>query len=239
MEQIYFGERIAAYRKERGLTQEGLAQKLGVTNQAVSKWEADQCCPDIMLLPALADTFQISMDELFGRRAPTAEKEAEREPERVIADLPWPDDNDLRAVCYVGHRLVDYGASSDRRISLGGLVNVHIGTGNPMQLHFSGAVDNIHAEGDVICTDTAIAGSVEAGDSVTCGDVGGDVEAGDSVTCGSVSGDVAAGDSIRCGDAGGNAEAGDSIRCGNIGGDADAGDSIYCGEVGGRVGTDE
>ena len=51
MQQIYFGARIASYRKEKELTQEALAQRLGVTNQAVSKWESDQCCPDIMLLP--------------------------------------------------------------------------------------------------------------------------------------------------------------------------------------------
>lgn len=57
MEQIYFGQRIAALRKSKGMTQEALAQRLGITNQAVSKWESDQCCPDIMQLPALADIF--------------------------------------------------------------------------------------------------------------------------------------------------------------------------------------
>ena len=57
MEQIYFGARIAALRKQSGMTQEALAQRLGITNQAVSKWESDQCCPDIMQLPVLADIF--------------------------------------------------------------------------------------------------------------------------------------------------------------------------------------
>ena len=108
MEQIYFGERIAAYRKEQGLTQEGLAQMLGVTNQAVSKWESDQCCPDIMLLPALADVFGVSVDELFGRGVPAQRLEPEQEAQAVIGDLPWPDDDILRAVCYVGHRLMDF-----------------------------------------------------------------------------------------------------------------------------------
>ena len=70
MEQIYFGERIASLRKARGMTQEALARRLGITNQAVSKWESDQCCPDIMQLPALADIFEISMDALFGRQEP-------------------------------------------------------------------------------------------------------------------------------------------------------------------------
>ena len=48
------GNRISKYRKEKGLTQEGLAEKLGVSSQAVSKWENDQSCPDIGLLSDLA-----------------------------------------------------------------------------------------------------------------------------------------------------------------------------------------
>ena len=47
MEELRMGARIARYRKELGLTQEALAHRLGVTNQAVSKWEGDVCCPDI------------------------------------------------------------------------------------------------------------------------------------------------------------------------------------------------
>ncbi|MBQ1460147.1 MAG: helix-turn-helix transcriptional regulator, partial [Oscillospiraceae bacterium] len=129
MEQIYFGERIAAYRKEQGLTQEGLAQLLGVTNQAVSKWESDQCCPDIMLLPALADVFHITMDELFGRAVPERRLvPAEKQEDTVYVDgLPWPDDDDLRAVCYVGHRLVDHADVPGKRVSIGGLLNINMG----------------------------------------------------------------------------------------------------------------
>ena len=96
MEQIYFGQRIAALRKERGMTQEALAQKLGITNQAVSKWESDQCCPDIMQLPALAELFDISMDALFGREEPVRPRaEAEeksssgRHQPGLIHKLPW------------------------------------------------------------------------------------------------------------------------------------------------------
>ena len=60
------GARILRRRKEKGLTQEALANKLGVSNQAVSKWEGDVCCPDLQLLPLLADTLELSLDELFG-----------------------------------------------------------------------------------------------------------------------------------------------------------------------------
>ena len=61
------GKNIAERRKETGMTQEALAQKLNVTNQAVSKWETDQCCPDTLLLPKIADTLGTSIDALFGR----------------------------------------------------------------------------------------------------------------------------------------------------------------------------
>ena len=64
------GSVISKYRKELGITQESLAQQLEVTNQAVSKWESDQCCPDVMLLPRLADIFGITIDALFEREAP-------------------------------------------------------------------------------------------------------------------------------------------------------------------------
>lgn len=68
MTTLKINERIAFLRKEKGLTQEELAKALGVTNQAVSKWESSQCCPDIQLLPYIADFFNISLDELFNRK---------------------------------------------------------------------------------------------------------------------------------------------------------------------------
>lgn len=59
------GNRIAQKRRAVGLTQESMAEKLGVSAQAVSKWENDQSCPDISLLPAIAKLFGISIDELL------------------------------------------------------------------------------------------------------------------------------------------------------------------------------
>lgn len=59
------GSRISKYRKARGLTQEALAEKLGVSSQAVSKWENDASCPDISLLPNLCRVLGITSDELL------------------------------------------------------------------------------------------------------------------------------------------------------------------------------
>ena len=59
------GKNIAKYRAKKGLTQDQLAEKFGVTAQAVSKWETGNSCPDITLLVPIADFFQISVDELL------------------------------------------------------------------------------------------------------------------------------------------------------------------------------
>lgn len=63
------GKRIAALRRDKGLKQEELARQLGVTPQAVSKWENDQTCPDITLLPDLARILGVSVDELLSGKA--------------------------------------------------------------------------------------------------------------------------------------------------------------------------
>lgn len=59
------GNRISQFRKEKGYTQEEMAEKLGVTPQAVSKWENDISYPDILLLPKIAEMLGITVDELL------------------------------------------------------------------------------------------------------------------------------------------------------------------------------
>ena len=63
--ELKIGEKIAAYRKIKGYTQEQLGELVGVSGQAVSKWEAGKCCPDIEILPELATFFGVSIDELL------------------------------------------------------------------------------------------------------------------------------------------------------------------------------
>lgn len=69
MEQ-HIGKNIQTLRKERGVSQSDLAAALGVTVQAVSKWETGKANPDLYLLPRLADYFRVSIDRLFGRESP-------------------------------------------------------------------------------------------------------------------------------------------------------------------------
>jgi tellurite methyltransferase len=62
------GKNLAKYRKAKRLTQEELGEKLGVTNQAVSKWESEASMPDVMLLPEIATALNITLDDLYGKR---------------------------------------------------------------------------------------------------------------------------------------------------------------------------
>ena len=87
------GNRIAQLRRQKGLKQEDMVEALGVSPQAVSKWENDLNCPDISLLPALAKLLEISVDELLsGQPAPVAMLEPEKKKElkdmllRIVVD---------------------------------------------------------------------------------------------------------------------------------------------------------
>ena len=223
------GARILCRRKEKGLTQEALANKLGVSNQAVSKWEGDVCCPDLQLLPLLADTLELSLDELFGRESkekPTQKAEADSQILPIAAELPWEDDDAIHAVLFQGHRLLQPKQGSLFRHDKYDEIR------KTVELHFSGTAQDIYSDFSVVCTDSTISGSVRAGDGVTCADVGGDVSAGDDVTCGNVGGDVSASDSVRCGEVRGNVRASDSVTCGDVSGSVSA-ERVRCTKAGG------
>lgn len=65
MKKKTLGMMIATLRKENGMTQLELAQKMGVTDKAVSKWERDLSCPDVNSIPQLAELLGVSVDELM------------------------------------------------------------------------------------------------------------------------------------------------------------------------------
>lgn len=213
------GSTISYHRKRMGITQEALSQKLGVTNQAVSKWELDQACPDIQLLPVLADIFGISIDALFGREQTAQDKGQPKKgsfgifsddlfDDLFAREVPgmdpkglWPEDNTLRVVVYRGQELLGHVPASENAV--------------------------FTYEGPAINIVSAI--------SVTCGDIEGSVSAGGKVSCGNVGGSVDAGSEVNCGDVAGNADAGSNICCGDVGGDVDAGSYVMCGKVEGSV----
>ena len=69
MEKETFGGMVAALRREKGMTQAEVAQKMGVTDKAVSKWERDLSFPDVNTLPKLAELFGVTVDELLRAKA--------------------------------------------------------------------------------------------------------------------------------------------------------------------------
>ena len=69
MQKQTFGIMVAALRKQRGMTQLELAEKMGVTDKAVSKWERDLSFPDVNSIPKLAEVLDVSVDELMQVKA--------------------------------------------------------------------------------------------------------------------------------------------------------------------------
>lgn len=178
--------RIAQLRKEAGMTQEQLGNALGLTYQSVSKWENGLSCPDVQLLPQLADLFHVTLDDLFGREAPQPERTAEQEEMEMERTLPWPDDDTLYAVVYHGHQLLTEEPAALR------------GHREELRFVYDGPAVNVSSWFDVVCESGPVEGSVTAGGDVACGEVTGDVRSGGDVACWSVGGSVRAGGDVVC-----------------------------------------
>ena len=97
---IVLAANILKYRKKSGLSQDELAQKLGVTFQAVSKWENAKAAPDITFLPIMADIFGCYIDELFSREVNT---EIHYD---LCTEFSWHDDSVIREVLCKGRKII-------------------------------------------------------------------------------------------------------------------------------------
>lgn len=127
------GKRISEYRKKKNLKQDELAEMLGVSPQAVSKWENDLSCPDISLLPELSRILGASIDEIV-----QGKKE-----EPLVSILPEEERKDINKLML---RIVVDSEEGDRvRVNLPmALVKVAIETGVSMpQINGSEALKNI------------------------------------------------------------------------------------------------
>ena len=237
------GTIIMRLRKEHGMTQEQLANALGITFQAVSKWENGMSSPDLSTLPLLADLFGVSVDALLGREAlpesgermtamiPVVTPEAQQEEPtlteealRPEEDLPWPDDDSFYAVLYRGHELVGYLRGDDQFTA----------EKKQFLLRIEGKAKNVVSDFSVQ-VDGDVVGDISAGQAVSCGDVGGSVRAGTGLECGDIGGDAFAGAGIECGDVAGNLTAGGGVSCGDVAGSVKAGGNVKAGDVDGSV----
>lgn len=99
------GQFIAVLRKANGMTQQEMADRLNVSNKAVSRWERDECSPDISLIPAIAEMFGITCDELLkGERTSTPISEyssREQKTEKQIKALIARTVSGFRTMIYI------------------------------------------------------------------------------------------------------------------------------------------
>ena len=97
---VILATNIKKYREICELTQSGLADKLGVSIQAVSKWESAKSAPNIVFLPTMAEIFGCYIDNLFGKDVKT-ENHFD-----LCAELPFPDDTVIREVLCNGRKII-------------------------------------------------------------------------------------------------------------------------------------
>ncbi len=193
MDNLKLNDTICFYRKRQGLTQEDLAVKLGVTNQSVSKWESAQCCPDISLIPRLAETFEISIDELFGKEPKSTVNNYD-----LCTEFPWMDDEKLRVIFAMGRKILQKTDDINECINIKFPTNRNENT----RQYFK-----VEVFGNTYC-DASINGDVISYGSIECNQINGDIkECKDNITCnGGINGDVKCGGNIECKTIEGNIE---------------------------------
>lgn len=188
---IVLAANIQKYRKKCGLTQEELANKLGVTFQAVSKWENAKTAPDILFLPTMADLFGCYIDELFSREIKT-EIHYDH-----CSEFPWYDDNMIRGVVCLGKKILQVTDNLTEKFTfeiIGDTKSVQ----SECNITVSGSVSGGCNAGDEIIVGGHVYGGCNAGDAITVGgNLNGSCIAGDGITCGgNLKGDITCGDSV-------------------------------------------
>lgn len=87
MNRLNIADNIARLRREKKITQEQLAEFIGVTKASVSKWETKQSTPDIILLPQLAAFFDVTVDELIGYKPQLSKEQIQKLYQEFAADF--------------------------------------------------------------------------------------------------------------------------------------------------------
>lgn len=211
-------DNLVRLRREQGLTQRALAEKLCVSFQAISKWENKLSSPDILLLPDIAKIFGVNIDELFGKKKTLSIKGAHSDlfSKRNSVPLPWENDDSIHAAVFKGHTLIEDFESASK-----------------FTFELSGEAKNVDCRCNITCDN--ITGNATAGGSIKCNNVGRNASAGANLNCASINGNVSSARSLRCNDIGGDAHVSGDIECSNIYGNATAENgNIYCQSIGGK-----
>lgn len=201
-----FKEQIQKLRKERGMTQNELAEKLFISYQAVSQWENGNTKPDIELLPKLAEIFDVSIDELFGRKTSKG-------------NLVNGEENTLYFVI----------ASSDEIMGIMDLEELKKKK-NEVKVTIEGDTLNVVSTADVTIKGN-VQGNVDANQDVNTSTIGGNVRAGCDINCANISGNASAGCDISCSNITGNVAAGCELNCSDIRGNVSVGGNLTCEKI--------
>lgn len=181
---ILLAANILKFRKKSGLSQEELANKLGITFQAVSKWENAKAAPDITFLPIMADVFGCYIDELFSREVQT-EIHYDH-----CSEFPWPDDSVIRGVVCEGRKILQCESLVDRFTFeiVGDAKNVQSECSIDIKGNVSGGCN---AGREIVVGGNLSGGTNSGGDVRVDGSFSGGCNAGGAVSCGgNLSGDV-------------------------------------------------
>jgi len=181
----FLSQNIFKLRKDNGLTQEELAEKLNISFQAVSKWENGQTAPDIMLLPLLSQIFKVSIDALFREKPESAFE--------FIPEVNWEDDDKIRGIVYKGKKILEDHEDLSK-----------------FTFTIIGDALDVSANCNVKCTN--VKGNINAGNNVDCCDIEGNINAGNNIDCNNINGTAIAGNNIDCDIINGNVIAGNIIN---------------------------
>ena len=201
-----FALEIQKLRKERGMTQNELAEKLFISYQAVSQWENGNTKPDVELLPKIADIFDVSIDELFGRKTSKG-------------NFINVEENTLYFVV----------AKSDEIMGIMDLEELKKNK-NEVKVTIEGDTLNIVSSSSVTVKGN-VQGNVDANQDVNTSTIGGNVRAGCDINCSSITGNASAGCDVTCSNITGNVAAGCELSCSDIRGNVSAGGSITCEKI--------
>ena len=132
MDQIKIGKFIASCRKEKGMTQADLAEKLGITDRAVSKWETGKSMPDSGIMLELCDLLEINVNELLSGEHITMENYNTKS-EELILDLQSENENYAKRLLHTEVYIVVLGIAACLIMAIAGsIIAQKNGEGDPL-----------------------------------------------------------------------------------------------------------
>lgn len=241
---------LSIFRKQRHLTQEQLANELGLTFQAISKWENGLSCPDISLLPQLAEIFGVTIDDLFREQTeesvqettaeePSAaekkeeEKAEEKKLDRMTLEISGEDKDVRKMLKGLGVRL-EPKINSLNQVADELLQNLFDSKHEPVtlpDLSEERPVSDDPAEGLPWEDDGIYRAVLFKGRMLVCTSPEGKGTVGSSNM--DLDQSILSCFSVSCGDVDGNVSAAGNVVCDDVDGDVAASGNVTCDDIGG------